>query len=648
MIIGFTVRDLAKLGLEDKSYLETLLGKGYAMDTAEQQIVACSPKRVQAEDPFHGYMLAARTANYGDALTVSWRGLHQSMCDGCGLNSPGRWRPGSRGLGLPSEARYLAQKLHALVQGFVVEKISDVKKEFFRLSMGKMQEAPFGDSDMDRLRQGWFSLLPDPEAAKLVAEGQPFFLEALSQTSRILGDEDWEVLTRATDNYARGRMVGVDAPFPRVPLVFRPKKKFREYDDTTYQAMNSNYASAALVPDQLEAQFAEEEALGMMYPLSEREARRRFGDTLHVAALGAIAKDDGAVRPIFDGTHSVRLNNRIHIEDHLDFPGPPCVARAMELLQDEGHHLLVGVAADVAKAHRRVKHRPEDHGYLGCRAREDGPIWLNRVGTFGMACAAYHFARLAGLVGRCALTILQTCPLFQFLFADDLKFFSGGARKYLDIWTILVFWLMVGTPFKWSKFRGGVQLEYVGFAFDYYRFTLGLSERRAAWIIEYVDSAENGRGLLDHRRFVEFVGRLVYASQVLYWLRPFMAPLHRWKGAQIPGTVAVAPRLVMLTLAYIKEMLKEGHAQISCRGPPPVGFDAFRTDAKASEDYFVLGGWETLTSLEPGQARWFSLKVSSKELPFLFNEKGEAEGRGHEHCGGVAGYSSGPACLWVA
>ena len=298
----------------------------------------------------------------------------------------------------------------------------------------------------------------------------------------------------------------------------------------------------------------------------------------------------------------------------------------MELLQDEGHHLLVGVAADVAKAHRRVKHRPEDHGYLGCRARDDGPIWLNRVGTFGMACAAYHFARLAGLVGRCALMILQTCPLFQFLFADDLKFFSGRARKYLDIWTILVFWLMAGTPFKWSKFRGGVQLEYVGFAFDYFRFTLGLSERRAAWIIEYIDSAEKGRGLLDHRRFVEFVGRSVYASQVLYWLRPFMAPLHRWKGAQVPGTVAVAPRLVMLTLTYIREMLKEGHAQISCRGPPPVGFDAFRTDAKAAEDYFVLGGWETLTSLEPGQARWFSLKVMSKEHPALFNEKGEAEG----------------------
>ena len=42
--------------------------------------------------------------------------------------------------------------------------------------------------------------------------------------------------------------------------------------------MNSSYGSAALVPEQLEAQFAEDEALGMMYPLSEKEARRRFDD----------------------------------------------------------------------------------------------------------------------------------------------------------------------------------------------------------------------------------------------------------------------------------------------------------------------------------------------------------------------------------
>ena len=50
-----------------------------------------------------------------------------------------------------------------------------------------------------------------------------------------------------------------------------------------------------------------------------------------------------------------------------------------------------------------------------------GPYGFNRVGTFGVACAAYHFARLAGLVGRGALRMAQQATLFQMLFADDLS-----------------------------------------------------------------------------------------------------------------------------------------------------------------------------------------------------------------------------------
>ena len=146
---------------------------------------------------------------------VAWT---PAMCDGCGLNSPGQWRPGARGLGLSSDARDLTQRLRSLLQSFVWERIPDVKKEFFRLSMGKMLEAPFSEIHMDRLRREWFALLPDLEAAKVVAGGQPFYLEALCQTSRLLGDEDWEILTRGVGNYARGCMVGVDAPFPRVPF----------------------------------------------------------------------------------------------------------------------------------------------------------------------------------------------------------------------------------------------------------------------------------------------------------------------------------------------------------------------------------------------------------------------------------------------
>ncbi|OLQ10182.1 hypothetical protein AK812_SmicGene6059 [Symbiodinium microadriaticum] len=100
---------------------------------------------------------------------------------------------------------------------------------------------------------------------------------------------------------------------------------------------------------------------------------------------------------------------------------------------------------------------------------------------------------------------------------------------------------------------------------------VGLSERRAKWIMDFILDAQNGRGMIEHRRFTEFVGRLVYAGQVLYWLRPFMGPLHRWKAAIHPGTVALMPRMVMVVLRYLLPF-------------------AFRTDAKAEDDFFVLGG----------------------------------------------------------
>ena len=39
-----------------------------------------------------------------------------------------------------------------------------------------------------------------------------------------------------------------------------------------------------------------------------------------------------------------------------------------------------------------------------------------------------------------------------------------------------------------------------------------------------------------------WLDELVYAGQVLCWMKPFMAPLHAWKGAIAPGTVALLPQ----------------------------------------------------------------------------------------------------------
>ena len=112
-----------------------------------------------------------------------------------------------------------------------------------------------------------------------------------------------------------------------------------------------------------------------MFPLSEKEARRRYGDRLRVASLGAIPKDDERVRVIFDATHFVQVNNGITIQDRLEFPGPEASATVMEETLDAGYRLMVAVAADIALAHRRFKHREEDVGLLGCRVDEEGALY---------------------------------------------------------------------------------------------------------------------------------------------------------------------------------------------------------------------------------------------------------------------------------
>ena len=56
----------------------------------------------------------------------------------------------------------------------------------------------------------------------------------------------------------------------------------------------------------------------------------------------------------------------------------------MEETLSSGYRLMVAVAADIALAHRRFKHREEDIGLLGCRVEDSGPIWFNKVGTFGV------------------------------------------------------------------------------------------------------------------------------------------------------------------------------------------------------------------------------------------------------------------------
>ena len=148
----------------------------------------------------------------------------------------------------------------------------------------------------------------------------------------------------------------------------------------------------------------------------------------------------------------VQVNNAIIMHDRLESPGAREVSAIQKLGAVSSEKVLFGLVGDVKKAHRRYLHHPEHWGVLACRSRTDSPtVWLNRTGTFGIASAAFWFARLIGLVGRLSLRVLLDAFVFALIYADDLHLLSGGPNRWLNLWMLLALSCLQGTPFSEKK-----------------------------------------------------------------------------------------------------------------------------------------------------------------------------------------------------
>ena len=259
-----------------------------------------------------------------------------------------------------------------------------------RLAAGRIKASPFSADALHKARTEIANLLSDPELALQVPERQPFFLHLISQSLHCLGDPDHEVLSVGHESFAEGVPISWGAPLPRTPQVFRPRLKQRQLDVTPFEPIMQNYASAEISSEQLEQQFRSDEQKGMMVCATEAEAKRVYGeDGVLIAAMGAVAKSNGDVRPLHDGAHGVGLNNKIVVPGRLEVPGPAEIKEAVALAQ-ESREAVFGISADISQAHRRVRVRKCDWGRLGCKSSSSSRVlWLNTVGTFGVSSAAY-------------------------------------------------------------------------------------------------------------------------------------------------------------------------------------------------------------------------------------------------------------------
>ena len=119
------------------------------------------------------------------------------------------------------------------------------------------------------------------------------------------------------------------------------------------------------------------------------------------------------------------LNHRIRCLDKVRSPGAREKRYLLRFLK-EHQCAALSVTGDISKAHRRFRHSPDEWGYLGCKASDaDAYVYVNCVGTFGVASAGYWWSRISGGGIRLMHHITGRRFLELLLYVDDLEAVAG-------------------------------------------------------------------------------------------------------------------------------------------------------------------------------------------------------------------------------
>ena len=538
------------------------------------------------------------------------------MCDGFGLCSPGRWPPERRKDSKDvSKLRFLEElggELESLLCRFL-----DVQQLASSFADGKVVSCPFSAALIQEGRDLIFKALDSVGPTLPVRErslGQPLYLAAVEELLRIAGDPDHKAFFSSSVSFAKGVRLGwVLASRTRVCRPFSSTRQSGE-ECLAEGCDHENYLSAKEHALEVQQQFlaeAEEEA---MIEVPTAEALVSYGSKLSVASLGAIEKKDGSYRVVHDGTHGVNVNARIKLRDQLRNPTAGDLCSVLKFMPGAAF----GLTGDIKRAHRLAKVAEQDWGYQACRSGARGRdwIWLNKVGTFGICSAAYHWSRLMGGLGRLIYYMWGKAALWQLIFVDDLLWLARQKDGVAKIILAIFMYVLLGVPFAWKKFVGGPEFTWVGFTMNIRVGALGLSESRAVWAINWLESTAV-QGLVRVADVRAALGRLSFALSALGHLRPFLGPIYAWVAVLDSCRRYQVPKAIILIMQYLARALKGLGRLKPVRTPVAGEKELFRTDAKAEGDEVWIGGW-ALDHADTKQCRWFAERLNHMNAPWPY------------------------------
>ena len=555
----------------------------------------------------------------GPPRTTYALGKPRQFHDGAGLTSPGRWEKANRVF--PTGPKWLS--LRASLENLLVTEFGDeLKRVPFQFAAGPKKEV-FCPQLLQKGRSvlhSWLKANGHDELTEEVAGGQPFWLDTLYHLLLEMRDPDSQICKTLEG----GVTAGVLHPLPRTPAVYEEQVAWRLKQDALHLAMlqAENYASVGPHVAAVKSKFKEDEEAGLMREFSDDEFSRTFGAHTAISSLAVLVEKD-KLRVLHDGTHKTMVNHRIKCLDKVRMPGvreKHCLLRTFQAAKQNPLCIL----GDVKNAHRLIKIVPEEWGMLACRV-EPGKVWVNCVGTFGVASAAYWWSRLSGCIIRCVYGLLgPSNPLDMLLYADDLELLGVDSVERRSMVLALFYLSILGVPMKLSKFHGGFRAEWIGLYVDYTTYSLGLSEKRAGWLINWIQEVL-AKGCVGSRDFAGALGRLGFAVTALFYEKPFLGVLYMWSGSISRAEVEVAsiPWAVRLILSWLARRL-QGMGRVQLVPPVAVpGGELFRSDAKAEAGRAVVGGWECANGTPPGKARWYALEVEKSWAPWAFAKEND-------------------------
>ena len=393
--------------------------------------------------------------------------------------------------------------------------------------------------------------------------------------------------------------------------------------DLEEPTVRSNYGSAVAHMDKVKKIVEEEVEKGWIKKMSIEEARREYGQDLPVASLGAVPKDVRweEIRVVHDGTHGISVNTQVQQPNRMLFPQCDDLEAAATALQEEDPGEKMLFAFDIKAAHRLVPVQRQDWALQSFSLDNPEEIYVNMVGTFGVSSAAFWWGRVASVVFRVFHRVLpQHLIFYLLLFADDGLMMAAGPEYHKAIMALFLFLEVLEVPLSWKKTRGGFRVEWIGYTVDVERWRVGISEKKVRWLAEWAKRVIK-EGRLVGREFKAGVGRLGFLAGAVSGVRPFLAPLYA-VASRVGGTSYVEMHLaVRLAISFFNFWIQQEPMRELRRAPVTSG-EIFRVDAAADQDGISIGGWEVYGGVSPKEARWFSLKITRKNFPWLY-AKGE-------------------------